>query len=196
MNKYFAQFNAFVAPYGLAETDILQLNQLCEVVSFDKGDIVFKAEVKANYIYFICDGIIRSFVFSENGEIKTYGFRTENMLITGYSLHNYKNEYRSKVSVECLEDCKMIKIPLTALKFMEENSNQAQKVARHLAENHIIELVDFLIDIDTKSLIERFYNLDKKFPNIHQRVPQYIIASYLGTTPVHLSRIKNVRRAS
>ena len=196
MNKYFAQFNAFLAYYVLAETYILQLNQLCEVVSFDKGDIVFKAEVKANYIYFICDGIIRSFVFSENGEIKTYGFRLENMLITGYALHNYKNEYRSKVSVECLEDCKMIKIPLTALKFMEENSNQAQKVARHLAENHIIELVDFLIEIDTKPLIDRFYNLDKKFPNIHQRVPQHIIASYLGTTPVHLSRIKNARRAS
>ena len=196
MNKYFAQFNAFLASYGLAETDILQLNQLCEVVSFDKGDIVFKAEVKANYIYFICDGIIRSFVFSENGEIKTYGFRTENMLITGYALHNYKNEYRSKVSVECLEDCKMIKISLTTLKFMEENSNQAQKVARHLAENHIIELVYFLIEIDTKPLIDRFYNLDKKFPNIHQRVPQHIIASYLGTTPVHLSRIKNARRAS
>jgi len=69
-------------------------------------------------------------------------------------------------------------------------------VARHLAENHIIELVDFLIDIDTKPLIERFYNLDKIFPNIHQRIPQHIIASYLGTTPVHLSRIKNARRAS
>ena len=117
----------------------------------------------------------------------------ENMFTTGYSLHNYKNEYRSKVSVECLEDCKMIKIPLTALKFMEENSNQAQKVARYLAEDHIIELVDFLIEKDTKSLIEKFYNLDKKFPNIHQRVPQHIIASFLGTTPVHLSRIKNTR---
>ena len=193
MSKYFAQFNEFLTPYGLKDDDSLQLNKLCEVVSFDKGDIILKAEVKANFIYFICKGIVRSFIFSETEEIKTYGFRMENMFTTGYSLHNYKNEYRSKVSVECLEDCKMIKIPLTALKFMEENSNQAQKVARYLAEDHIIELVDFLIEKDTKSLIEKFYNLDKKFPNIHQRVPQHIIASFLGTTPVHLSRIKNTR---
>jgi len=32
--------------------------------------------------------------------------------------------------------------------------------------------------------------LENTFPNIHQRVPQHIIASYLGITPVHLSNIK------
>ena len=116
------------------------------------------------------------------------------MLVTGYGLHNFKNEYRAKVSVECLEDCTMIKIPLSALKFFEENTNQAQKVARHLAENHVLELVNFIIDIDTKSLIDRYNNLENQFPNIHQRVPQHIIASYLGTTPVHLSRLKNSKR--
>jgi CRP-like cAMP-binding protein len=170
MNKNFAQFNEFLRPYGLKDYDLLQLNQLCEVFSFNKGEIVFESEVKANCIYFICKGIIRSFITSETGEIKTHGFRAENMFTTGYALHNYRNEYRSKLSVECLEDCKMIKIPFTALKFMEESSNEAQKVARYLAENHIIELVDFLIEIDTKSLLDRFYNLDKKFSHIHQRV--------------------------
>jgi len=191
MNKYFTQFNAFIAPYGLAESHILQLNQLCEVVSMNKGDVIYKKELKINYIYYICNGIVRNYNFTENGEIKTYGFRIENMLVTGYGLHNFKNEYRAKVSVECLEDCTMIKIPLSALKILEENTNQAQKVARHLAENHVLELVNFIIDIDTKSLIDRYNNLENQFPNIHQRVPQHIIASYLGTTPVHLSRLKN-----
>jgi len=90
----------------------------------------------------------------------------------------------------------MIKIPLAALKIIEENSSQSQKVARHLAESHVLGLVDFIIDVDTKSLLDRYNNLDNLFPNIHQRVPQHIIASYLGTTPVHLSRLKNARRAS
>ena len=194
MNKYFTQFNAFIAPYGLGESNILQLNQLCEVVSMNKGDIIFKYGLQIKYIYFICNGIVRNYNFTDNGEIKTYGFRIENMLVTGYGLHNFKNEYRAKVSVECLEECTMIKIPLSALKFFEENTNQAQKVARHLAENHVLELVNFIIDIDTKSLLDRYNNLENQFPNIHQRVPQHIIASYLGTTPVHLSRLKNSKR--
>jgi CRP-like cAMP-binding protein len=149
-----------------------------------------KAGEKQSFIYFIVKGIIRNYVLSQEGEIKTYGFRVENMLITGYGLHNYKNDYRAKVNIECLEECTLIKIPLQALKFMEEHSKEAHKVGRYLAETHIIELVEFIIDIDTLPVLERYNNLEKIFPNIHQRVPQHIIASYLRVTPVHLSNVK------
>jgi len=53
-----------------------------------------------------------------------------------------------------------------------------------------LELVDFIIDIDTLPILERYNNLEKIFPNIHQRVAQHIIASYLRITPVHLSNVK------
>jgi hypothetical protein len=117
----------------------------------------------------------------------------EDMLITGYGLHNFKDEFKSLVSVECLETCEMIKIPLSALCFMEKVCKDAQKIARHLAEVHCVELVKFIISADTKSLIERYDDLEKLFPNIHQRVPQHIIAAYLRISRVHLSRIKKSR---
>ena len=55
-------------------------------------------------------------------------------------------------------------------------------------------MVEFIIENDTKTLIEKYYLLESKFPNIHQRVSQSIIASYLRITPVHLSRIKSSNR--
>jgi CRP-like cAMP-binding protein len=180
----------YIAPFGLSDADFDVLVNYCEPMQFKKGDVVMKAGEKQSYIYFIVKGIIRNYVLSQEGEIKTYGFRVENMLITGYGLHNYKNEYRAKVNIECLEDCTLIKIPLQALKFMEEHSKEAHKVGRYLAETHIIELVDFIIDIDTLPILERYNNLEKTFPNIHQRVAQHIIASYLRITPVHLSNVK------
>ena len=73
---------------------------------------------------------------------------------------------------------------------MEEHSNEAHKVGRYLAEAHTLELVDFIIDIDTLPILERYKNLEKIFPNIHQRVAQHIIASYLRITPVYLSNVK------
>jgi CRP-like cAMP-binding protein len=190
MEKSFEKFKLYIAPFGLNDNDFDVLVSYCEALQFKKGDVVMKAGEKQSYIYFIVKGIIRNFVHSQEGDIKTYGFRVENMLITGYGLHNYKNDYRAKVNIECLEECTLIKIPLQALKFMEEHSKEAHKVGRYLAETHIIELVDFIIDIDTMPVLERYNNLEKIFPNIHQRVPQHIIASYLRVTPVHLSNVK------
>ena len=190
MEKSFEKFKLYLAPFGLSDKDFDVLVSYCEALQFKKGEVVMKAGEKQSYIYFIVKGIIRNYVLSQEGEIKTYGFRVENMLITGYGLHNYKNEYRAKVNIECLEDCTLVKIPLQALKFLEEHSKEAHKVGRYLAEAHIIELVDFIIDIDTLPILERYNNLEKIFPNIHQRVAQHIIASYLRITPVHLSNIK------
>jgi CRP-like cAMP-binding protein len=190
MISAFIQLKKFIVPFGLSDADFEVLTQGCEVVNFKKNDIIIKAGEKQNCIYFLSKGIIRNFVLTIDGEISTYGFRIENMLITGYGLHNFHNEQKALVSVECLENCEMIKIPFNALRYMEECSKDAHKVARFIADAHIIDLVNFIISADTKSLAERYSNLELQFPNIHQRVPQHIIASYLRISRVHLSRVK------
>jgi len=193
MNQAFSQFKFFLKPFGFNESDIEKMIQFCDIENFRKGEVVIQEGSKNNHIYFICNGIVRNYVLTFNGEVSTYGFRTENMLITGYGLHNIHNDQRALVSVECLEKCELIKIPLSALQFMEENSKDAHKVARYIAEAHIIDLVKFVISADTKSLKERYDELENIFPNIHQRVPQHIIAAYLRISRVHLSRIKKMK---
>lgn len=190
MNQAFEKFKRFISPFGLNDQEFDALVEFIEFVQFKKGDVIMNADEKQKCIYYISNGIVRNFVITRDGEIKTYAFRIENMLVTGYGLHNYKNEHRAKVSVECLQDCDMLKIPLTALRYMEECSVNAHKVGRYLSEEHTMELVEFIIDIDTMSVIERYNKLESIYPNIHQRVSQHIIASYLGITPVHLSNIK------
>jgi CRP-like cAMP-binding protein len=193
MISAFIQLKKFIAPFGLSDADFEVLTQGCEVVNFKKNDIIIKAGEKQNCIYFLSKGIIRNFVLTIDGNISTYGFRIENMLITGYGLHNFHNEQRALVSVDCLENCEMIKIPFSALRYMEESSKDAHKVARFIADAHIIDLVNFIISVDTKSIAERYDELELQFPNIHQRVPQHIIAAYLRISRVHLSRVKKLR---
>lgn len=76
---------------------------------------------------------------------------------------------------------------------MEETSKSAQIIARYLLEEHLIELVKHRINFVTKSLMDRYYELELQFPNIHKRIPQNIIASFLGVSSVHLSRVKNMK---
>lgn len=194
MDIAFSKFKQFIAPFGLNEVDFTTLEQFCDFVTFSKGEEIMKAGDKQNFIYFVSKGIVRNYVLSSDGIVRTYGFRMENMLVTGYAIHNFKDEHRAVVNIECLEDCEMIRIPFSALRFMENQSKDAHKVARYLAEAHSMELVEFIIDNDTKSLLERYNNLESNFPNIHQRLPQHIIASYLRVTPVHLSNVKKNRK--
>lgn len=194
MNKAFENLKQYILPFGLSDADFDQLVQYCEIINFQKGDLVMEAGIKQKSIYYIYKGIIKNFVNKMDGGTSIYGFRMENMLITGYALYNYKNDYRAKLNIKCLEDCELVSIPLQALKFMEEHSKVAHMVGRFLAEAHAMELVDYIIDVDTKSLVERYDDLERMFPNIHQRVPQHMIASYLGITPVHLSNVKKSRK--
>jgi len=190
MNKAYTSFKNFIAPFGLNESEFKTLITYCEVVQFKKGEYLMTEGEKQSKLYYLYKGLVRYFIETNDGEIHTYGFRMENSLITGYAQHNNKNEYRAEVSIECLEDCELIEIPYIATMYMESNSLNAHKVARYLAETHIIELVQFIKELDTKSIFERYYDLGNTYPGIQQRTTQKVIASYLRTTPVHLSRIK------
>jgi NADH:ubiquinone oxidoreductase subunit E len=112
------------------------------------------------------------------------------MIVTGYSTYNYDQGFKSKMNVECLENCTFILIPVDTIHYVVENFKYGDRLGRYLAEKHILELVELLIDIDCKSIMERYNDLNVKYTNIHQRVSQHYIASCLGTTPVHLSRLK------
>lgn len=184
--------------FGFTKHELDILNEMCEVSEFKKGEIIINDGIVQKHFFFISKGLIRNFLISNDGKIHTYNFRMENMLVTGYApynniTYNNKSELTARVSVECLEPCIMIKVDIFALNHMIYNSKNGDRVGRLLSEAHVSELVDFIIDNDTKSVLERYNNLESKFPNIHQRVPQHIIASYLRTTPVHLSRIKSAQ---
>lgn len=181
----FLDFIDKIIPLDIDEKDIFRRRIV--IKKYKKGEIIIQEGVKSNYIYFIHKGIVRSFINNKN---KTFNFRSEGMIATGYSTFNYDQGFKSKMNVECLEDCTFILISVDSIHYVVENFKYGDRLVRYLAEKHILELVELLTDIDCKSIIERYNDLNIKFQNIHQRVSQHIIASFLGTTPVHLSRLK------
>jgi len=195
MSAHFEIFNQFITKYvEFTATELVDLNKKCTKVEFAKGDIIIKAgEVQKN-IYFITKGIIRNYVENNKGEIKIYNFRSEYMTVTGYALYNYEENLKALVNVECLEDCIMIEMPITVINYVINNMKLGDRLGRFMAEAHVVQMLHYVLQRDTKTIIERLDSIDKSFPNIHQRVPQYMIASYLGITPVHLSNLKKRRK--
>jgi len=194
MSDDFNGFRRFINSFvEMNDHELQTFVQLCEKVSFPKGEVFIKVGQTQKSLYFIVKGLVRNYVYTETGDVKIYNFRMENTQVTGYALYNYNNGLKALVNVECLEDCVMIKVPVEAINYVIEHFKNGERLGRFMAEAHVMEMVNYVIQRDTLSTIQRYNNLEKSFPNIHQRVPQHMIASYLSITPVHLSNIKKSR---
>ena len=197
MPEHFDMFNQFITKYvEFSNDELTDFSSKCTKVEFPKGAYIMKAgEVQKN-LYFITQGIIRNYIENNKGEIKIFNFRSESMVVTGYASYNYEDNLKSLVNVQCLEDCVLIKVPFEAINYVINHIKLGDRLGRFMAEAHVVQMIQYVIQRDTMSIIERLENIDKNFPNIHQRVPQYMIASYLGITPVHLSNLKKRRNPS
>ena len=197
MPNHFEMFNSFITRHvEMTEAELTAFNQKCEIVEFSKGDLFMRAGETQQNLYFITKGIVKNFIETEAGETKIYNFRTEGMQLTGYAVYNYKDNLKALVNVQCIEDCTMIRLPFPVIQYVIENIKSGERLGRLMAEGHVVEMLNYIINRDSKSIIERYDLLEIEYPNIHQRIPQRLIASYLGITPVHLSNLKKSRKIS
>ena len=149
-----------------------------------EGDISRKA-------YLIEKGCLRVW-FNKNGEDMTFQFFFENNTVS--SIESFKKNIPSLFSIETIEPCTLWWIDKTDIdKILEEVSEipaVRNQILDALFERTLHYMKHFLSFIrDTPQ--ERYVNLLTQRPHIVQRVPQHYIASYLGVSSVHLSRIKN-----
>jgi CRP-like cAMP-binding protein len=155
-----------------------------KTILLQEGDISRRA-------YLIEKGCLRA-CFNNKGEDTTFQFFFEESTVS--SIESFKKNIPSLFSIETIEPCTLWWIDKndvnTLLKEMNETSGMRHQILEILFERTLHYMQHFLSFIrDTPQ--QRYENLLTSKPYIVQRVPQHYIASYLGISRVHLSRIKN-----
>ena len=132
------------------------------------------------------------YFFNNNGEDKTVQFFFEHEGLTSFD--SFINNVPSMFTIECIEASVIYVMPKKhVMKLIDELSHEPDFIKTFiqmsgLRQTHYInEFVSAIRDTPE----QRYQNLLKERPHIILRVPQNYIASYLGVTSVHLSRIKN-----
>lgn len=161
-----------------------------ETLSIPQKTILLEEGKIADRIYLIRKGCLRLFFYNEGKDI-TFQFFFENDFVASFD-SLYKGT-PSMFSLESLEPSEVISISKETFYSKIENSPSL----RLLYEGKIIERFSFYQHLFLSRIKntpqQRYEELLKEYPNIIQRVPQHYIASYLGITPVSLSRIRNRR---
>lgn len=147
----------------------------------------------ATELYFINKGLVRLYYTKEGEEITGFIFK-ENLFASSYD--SFLRQAPGIQTLESLEDCDLLVITYDKMQELYEVLPKMNILTRKIAEQRFINgqmiLSSFLLD----SPEERYRKFELQNRDLLQRVPQNIIASYLGITPVSLSRIRNRRAKS
>ena len=152
-----------------------------------KGMLLQPGEVcRANY--FVSKGCMRLYFINRNGQEQITQFGIENWWITDYS--SLETGKSSIYYIQAVEDTEFISINKKAY---EELLIQVPKMERYfriiLQKAHTASMRRFEY-IRDQTDEERYREFISAFPTFVQRIPQYMLASYLGFTPQFLSKIR------
>lgn len=156
--------------------------------TFKRQEIISRPNSIPNEIFFINKGIIRVLITDNEGKEHTIHFALENQFIADYS--NFIQQQPSIYSLQTLEETQVVILPRSTIEWGYKNLSDGQKMGRLIAEYYFIYQDDRIKNLYIRTPKQRYNNITDVFPNIHNRVPQHMIASYLGITPIHLSRLK------
>ena len=156
--------------------------------TFKRQETVSRPNAIPNEIFFINKGLIRVLIIDNEGTEHTLHFALENQFIADYA--NFIQKQPSLYSLQAIEETQVVVLPRSAIEWGYKNLTEGQKMGRLIAEFYFIYQDDLIKNMYARTPKERYDSITDVFPNIHNRVPQHMIASYLGITPVHLSRLK------
>jgi CRP-like cAMP-binding protein len=160
-----------------------------------KGEAFMRLGETEHRVAFLHSGIVRYHVMHpETGEDVTKDFSFP--LGLALSFGSAVRDQPARVAVSAVQDCAVTVWPASAWFQAMSEHIEWQKLGRKLAERLYVRKEDREIAFLMQNADERYEALLALFPPDIERIPQHLLASYLGVTPESLSRLKKRRKQS
>lgn len=161
---------------------------LSEIVRFKKKEIILKEGQVEHYVSYNISGCVALLV-NYNGTEISKSFSLEGSFFSSYG--SFLTREPSQLTVVALEDTLIERIDHNSLQKAYEVSFEAQRDGRLIAEKLYIEEIKRTLSLISKNAEERYIELLQNKPELFRRIPLKYLASYIGVTPVSLSRLRN-----
>lgn len=152
-----------------------------------KKDLLLEEGQVCNFIAFVNSGILREYSF-QNDKETTVDFVQENQFTSDYQ--SFIMHVPSKQYLEALTDVDLLILKKEAINALYDQYKIWERFGRLIIERVFCNAEAKRKKIIATSHDEQYRDFAVAYPQIVQQVPQYYIASYLGLTPEHLSRLR------
>ncbi|MGB0871295.1 MAG: Crp/Fnr family transcriptional regulator [Flavobacteriales bacterium] len=170
-------FNSYLRPKTIAKKEfILEEGQVC----------------KARY--YIKKGCIRMYYIDQKANEQIIHFAVDNWWLTDYE--SLTSKEASKFYIQTTEDTEILELPESNFDELCSKLPQTDRLFRKIMEKSFIacqKRMQYTFSLSGEDLYHHFLNSNVAFA---QRVPQYMITSYLGMSPEFVSKVKHKKGRS
>ncbi|WP_162818007.1 Crp/Fnr family transcriptional regulator [Niabella yanshanensis] len=173
-------------------TDALPVLSFFEAHSFRKKEMLQEEGKRCVAYFFVVKGCLRLFFTDTNGVEQTLQFALENWWMT--DLDAFRSGKNSGYSIQALEPTEVLSISHGDYEQLLKSNALMEVYFRKVYERAYAASL-LRIQLISRIPKQAFYeNFESKYPDFLQRIPQKVLASFLGFTPEYLSELRKNRK--
>lgn len=158
---------------------------------FKKEEYLCREGQVEQYIYFVYEGIARSF-FGKDGREYTFDFFFAGDFATAFT--SFLQQQSATINIQALEATRTYRIHRANLEALYKTGAAAERIGRHVAEHQFIRRSVKEVELLSLTATERYQRLFDEHPEMVSRISVKHLSSYLGIHPESLSRIRRQGR--
>ena len=175
------------------DTDFPKILSHFETLTLAKKEIAMQAGNPCNHNYFVIKGCLHMYFTSENGAERTVQFALEGWWLTDFLA--FQNRTNTDFNVQAVEKSQVLSISNEQQELLLKEFPVLERYFRtiyQIAYGASLIKVKYVYDLSKEEI---YLHFTEHFPEFAQRVPQYLIASFLGLTPEYVSEIRAKNRS-
>lgn len=173
----------------LTEEEELKLSSLISSRKLLKGQYFLQQGDVCKFSGFVVSGCTKTFYVDEEGQEHVIMFSIEDWWTS--DMGSYISQNPADFNVQCLENTELIQFSYESQQEMMQEIPKLERFFRIIIERAFVASQKRIVRNMSMSAKDRYLFFRSEYPKIEQRIPQYLIASYLGITKEFLSKIKS-----
>jgi CRP/FNR family transcriptional regulator len=163
--------------------------------TFKKGESLLRNGEVCRYDSYVISGALKAFyINAENGNEEILFFAVDDWWAS--DLDSFTRQKPSIYNIQAIEDTKVLQISYHSFQKLLAEIPSLERYFRLILESYLGALQKRIIYSNIYDAEYRYYDFLKTYPNIVSKVPQYLIASYLGVSAEFISRIRKKNNPS
>ena len=176
---------------GLSDELKTEIIKLLKPIHLKKGEIFIRLGMMSDKIGVVVSGVIYAYLLKD-GEEKTIHISSAKNTVAAYDCLLLNQP--SKLIYKALTDTELMVISFSALEQLYKTNVLANRISREFMRLQLADAYQRTASFIIYTPLERYQQLQKENPEVINLIPQKVLASYLGITPVSLSRIRKRAR--